>query len=74
MALLPQFIDPVGNAFIQSLFLAGLHFVIAMIWQCAVAFMVIKSRHLPVGQRFKRFMQALTGTVCVAIGVRLASQ
>lgn len=74
MALLPQFIDPVGNAFLQSLFLAGLHFVIAMIWQCAVAFMVIKSRHLPVGRRFKRFMQALTGTVFVAIGVRLANQ
>ncbi len=74
MALLPQFIDPQGDAFVQSLFLAALHFILAMGWQCAVAFMVIKSRHLPFGQRSKRFLQALTGTFFVAIGVRLANQ
>ena len=37
MALLPQFVDPAGNAFEQSLMLAGVHFLLAMLWQCGLA-------------------------------------
>lgn len=72
MALLPQFIDPAGPAFTQSLFLAGLHFVLAMMWQCAVAGLVVKSRQLQLGARVKRGLNALTGGFFVAIGVKLA--
>ena len=72
MALLPQFIDPAGPAFTQSMFLAGLHFVMAMVWQCAVAGVVVKSRQLQLGARVKRGLNALTGGFFVAIGVKLA--
>jgi threonine/homoserine/homoserine lactone efflux protein len=71
MALLPQFIDPAGPAFAQSLFLAGLHFVLAMVWQCAVAAMVLKSKKLQMGQGVKRALNGLTGGFFVAIGVKL---
>ena len=71
MALLPQFIDPAGPALAQSLVLAGLHFVLAMIWQCVVAAMVLKSRQLAVGQGVKRALNGLTGGFFVAIGVKL---
>ncbi len=71
MALLPQFIDPAGPAFVQSLFLAGLHFVLAMIWQCAVAALVLKSREFQVGQGVKRALNGLTGGFFMAIGVKL---
>jgi RhtB (resistance to homoserine/threonine) family protein len=71
MALLPQFIDPAGNAFGQSMFLAGLHFVLAMVWQCAVAALVVKSRELQVGQGLKRALSGLTGGFFMAIGVKL---
>lgn len=74
MALLPQFIDPTGNAFQQSLFLASVHFVLAMGWQCALAVLVVKSRRLGVGQGIKRTLNALTGGFFVAIGVKLAAQ
>lgn len=74
MALLPQFIDPAGNAFQQSLFLAGVHFVLAMVWQCALAVLVVKSRRLGVGQGVKRTLNALTGGFFVAIGGKLATQ
>lgn len=71
MALLPQFIDPAGPAFAQSLFLAGLHFVLAMIWQCVVAALVLKSQEFQVGQGVKRALNGLTGGFFVAIGVKL---
>ncbi|MDF0751083.1 LysE family translocator [Marinobacter sp. 71-i] len=74
MALLPQFIDPAGNAFQQSLFLASVHFVLAMVWQCALAVLVVKSRRLGVGQGVKRTLNALTGGFFVAIGAKLATQ
>ncbi|MDC9602808.1 LysE family translocator, partial [Pseudoalteromonas sp. GABNS16G] len=74
MALLPQFIDPAGNAFQQSLFLAAVHFVLAMAWQCGLALVVVKSRRLGVGQGVKRMLNALTGGFFVAIGAKLATQ
>lgn len=74
MALLPQFIDPAGNAFQQSLLLASVHFVLAMGWQCALAVLVVKSRRLGAGQGVKRTLNALTGGFFVAIGAKLATQ
>jgi threonine/homoserine/homoserine lactone efflux protein len=71
MALLPQFIDPAGPALAQSMFLAGLHFVLAMIWQCAVAALVLKSREFAVGQGVRRALNGLTGGLFMAIGVKL---
>jgi len=71
MALLPQFIDPAGSAFAQSMFLAGLHFVLAMIWQCTVALLVLKSRQLEVGRGVKRALSGLTGGFFIAIGLKL---
>lgn len=71
MALLPQFIDPTGSAFAQSMILASLHFVLAMAWQCTVAGLVLKSKELRVGQGVKRAVSGLTGGFFVAIGVKL---
>jgi threonine/homoserine/homoserine lactone efflux protein len=73
MALLPQFIDPAGNAFQQSLFLAAVHFVLAMAWQCGLALVVVKFRRFGVGQGIKRILNALTGGFFVAIGAKLAT-
>lgn len=73
MALLPQFIDPAGNAFQQSLFLAAVHFVLAMGWQCALAVLVVKFRRLGVGRGIKRILNALTGGFFVAMGAKLAT-
>lgn len=74
MALLPQFIDPTGNAFQQSLFLAAVHFVLAMGWQCGLAVLVVKSRRLGVSQGVKRTLNALTGGFFIAMGAKLATQ
>ena len=72
MAFLPQFINPAHSALLQSLALAGLHFVIAMIWQCLLALMVRQAKcwlqRPPVSQVF----DGVTGTVMVGLGVRVA--
>ncbi|MCK5312444.1 MAG: LysE family translocator, partial [Desulfobacteraceae bacterium] len=46
MAFLPQFIDPLRPAFSQTFFLAGLHFIIAMIWQVLLASMINRAKAL----------------------------
>ena len=73
MALLPQFVDPAGNAFQQSLILAGVHFLLAMLWQCGLAFVVVRFRGLGASTRVKRTLNATTGGFFVAMGAKLAS-
>ena len=74
MAFLPQFIDPQRSALAQSLLLAGIHFMLAMIWQCLVAWGVTHTK-----RRFSqrtasagRLFQGVTGSILLAIGARLA--
>ncbi len=71
MAFLPQFIDPAGPAFLQSIILAGIHFVMAMVWQSALALAVVRGRRVRVNPRLKRLMHLVTGGVFVGFGARL---
>lgn len=73
MALLPQFVDPAGNAFQQSLLLASVHFLLAMLWQCGLAFVVVRFKGLGASQKTRRALNAITGGFFVAMGAKLAS-
>lgn len=73
MALLPQFIDPAGNAFQQSLVLAAVHFFLCMVWQCGLAFVVVRFKALGASARLKRALNVATGGFFVAMGAKLAS-
>ena len=73
MAFLPQFIDPAGSAVSQSLFLAGLHFLIAMVWQCLLASVVDQARRCMQSSRVRRTLDGVTGSVMVVFGIKLAS-
>lgn len=72
MAFLPQFIDPSGSALCQSLFLAGLHFVIAMVWLCFLARMVDHAHKWIAQPGVRRALDSATGSVMMAFGVKLA--
>ena len=72
MAFLPHFIDPRGSAITQSLLLAGLHFLIAMVWQSFLAFTVNRARVWLQKPTVNRWFGATTGTVLVLLGLRLA--
>lgn len=72
MAFLPQFIDPGRPALAQALFLAGLHFVIAMVWQSLLATMVDRAKVFLMKERVRRALDGVTGALMVAFGVILA--
>ncbi|WCE31177.1 LysE family translocator [Vibrio sp. SCSIO 43137] len=71
LAFLPQFIDPNYSPFIQSLTMAGIHFVISMAWQCALAGTVGSATKLIKNSAFLNWMEGITGTVLIALGVKL---
>lgn len=74
MAFLPQFIAPGDPALAKSLWLAGVHFLIANAWQVAIAMMVRTAGGWLGSPRFARWLKGVTGAVLVALGVKLALQ
>ena len=74
MAFLPQFINPDHSALSQSLFLAGLHFIIAMLWQCLLALMVRQLKGWLQRPGISRIFDGVTGTVMIALGLRVAAE
>ncbi|BFM49992.1 LysE family translocator [Marinomonas sp. THO17] len=72
MAFLPQFIDPLHSALVQSLFMASLHFIIAMVWQMFLALMIHKARVWLARPRVAQVMDGVTGILLVGFGVKLA--
>lgn len=72
MAFLPQFIVPTDPVLLKSLWLAGVHFVIANIWQIGVAVMVGSAGSLLARPGFSRWLNGITGGVLVAFGIKLA--
>ncbi|WP_250655822.1 LysE family translocator [Alkalimarinus coralli] len=72
MAFLPQFIDPAQSAIVQSLFLASLHFVIAMVWQCILALFVVRAQRSMASPVFGRFFDGVAGLLFIGLGLKLA--
>ena len=73
MAFLPQFIDPAQSPLAQSLFMAGLHFAIANVWQGMLVVLVDRARRWLASQRASRWLDGLSGLVLLGFGIKLAS-
>ncbi|PMH46137.1 threonine transporter RhtB [Vibrio sp. 10N.286.49.B3] len=71
LAFLPQFINPEGSALAQSMFMAAIHFVIAMVWQCGLAGAINSAKQLLSNSSAMRWMEGVTGSVLVFLGVKL---
>lgn len=71
LAFLPQFINPEGSVVVQSLMMASIHFLIAMVWQCGLAGALTKAKSLLRSSHFMRWMEATTGVVLVGLGLKL---
>jgi RhtB (resistance to homoserine/threonine) family protein len=74
MAFLPQFINPAHSALAQSLLLAALHFIIAMIWQCLLALMVKQLKRWLQRPAISQCFDGITGTIMIALGLRVAAE
>jgi threonine/homoserine/homoserine lactone efflux protein len=71
---LPQFIDPGDPALLVSMGLAGVHIALGIAWLSLYAWLLARAVETFKGSRLRRTLDALTGTVLVALGVRLAVQ
>jgi len=71
LAFLPQFINPEYSAFMQSLLMAAIHFVIAMCWQAFISRMIITAQKRFDGGRTQLLMERLTGVVLIGLAVKL---
>jgi RhtB (resistance to homoserine/threonine) family protein len=73
-SLLPQFVTP-GGRVLLTLLLLGLAFcLLTLAWLSAYAVAVAHARGLLERPRVRRSLDAIAGTVLVALGLRLATQ
>lgn len=72
MAFLPQFIDPAHPAITQALFVAALHFSVAMVYQCLLAALVEKAATWLERPGVNRLFNIFSGTIFILLGARLA--
>jgi threonine/homoserine/homoserine lactone efflux protein len=71
---LPQFIGPGDPALLLSMLLAGVHIGLGLVWLTAYAWVLDRTVTAFKGSRVRRALDALTGTVLVALGLRLAAE
>lgn len=72
LAFLPQFVNPEGSPLLQSMMMASVHFIIAMVWQCGLAGALNSAKSLLKNASFMKWMEGgATGAVLVALGVKL---
>jgi RhtB (resistance to homoserine/threonine) family protein len=73
-SLLPQFVGPGGGGFSELLLLGLLFSVLTFSWLTLYAVAVAKARGWLLRSRVRRVLDAITGTVLVALGLRLATE
>jgi RhtB (resistance to homoserine/threonine) family protein len=71
---LPQFIEPGDPALLISMLLAGVHIALGIVWLSAYAWLLDRTVTAFRSSRLRRALDALTGTVLVALGLRLAAE
>ncbi len=73
MAFLPQFISPTQSPLIQSLYMAGVHFVIGIVWLSILTVVVCRIKRFGSSARIEKWVQGVTGGVMIILGIRLAT-
>ena len=74
LAFLPQFISPGDPVLAKSLLLAGIHFVLGILWLSLVTIFLARLRTLLVRPGVQRTLEATTGAILIAFGARLAME
>ncbi|GAC1653773.1 MAG: LysE family translocator [Ktedonobacteraceae bacterium] len=72
LAFLPQFINAGDPVLAKSLLLAGIHFVLGIVWLSLVTIFVGWLRALLTQPAIQRGLETVTGVVLIAFGIRLA--
>ena len=72
LTFLPQFVAPDRPVLPQSLFLATTHVLIGLVWLTLYARFLDRMAAVLLSSRVKRRIEAVTGAVLMALGIRLA--
>ena len=72
VTFLPQFVVPNRPVLSQSIFLAFTHVVMGLTWLTIYARFIDRMAAVLLTDRVKRRIEAMTGTVLMALGIRLA--
>ena len=72
VTFLPQFVAPDRPVLSQSVFLAATHVVMGLIWLTVYARFIDRLAAVLLTDRVKRRIEAVTGAVLMALGIRLA--
>jgi threonine/homoserine/homoserine lactone efflux protein len=70
---LPQFIGPGDPVLLLSLAMAGVHILLGIVWLSAYAWLLDRAVETFRSSRLRRALDALTGTVLVGLGIRVAA-
>ncbi len=74
LAFLPQFITPGDPVLLKSGLLASIHFVLGILWLSLVTLSIERLRVVLTRPDVQQRLQAVTGAILVAFGVRLAME
>ena len=74
LTFLPQFIAPGESVLRKSLFLAGIHVLMGLVWLCSYTILLDRMSSVLARPSVKRRLEAFTGAVLVAFGMRLAME
>ena len=72
VTFLPQFVVPERNILSQSVFLATTHVAMGLVWLPLYARFIDRMAAVLLTDRVKRRIEAVTGAVLMALGIRLA--
>ena len=72
LTFLPQFVSPAGSALRQSLLLGSIHIAMGFLWLSSYAFFFDKISSIFLRDAVRKKLEAATGLVLMAMGLRLA--
>jgi threonine/homoserine/homoserine lactone efflux protein len=70
---LPQFIGPGDPVLLLSIAMACVHILLGLVWLSTYAWLLDRAMEAFRGSRVRRALDALTGAVLVALGIRVAA-
>lgn len=72
LAFLPQFIAPGDPVLLRSLTMAGIHFLLGIVWLSLVTLLLRSFRSLLLQPRARQILESVTGLLLIGFGIRLA--
>ncbi len=72
LAFLPQFISPDDPVVAKSMLLAGIHFVLGIVWLIFLSSFVDRARRFIIESSVRKWLEGVCGAVLIGLGARLA--